>query len=672
VAAVLVHHHDPDLLPGGFLGVSLFFTLSGFLITTLLLREHDATGTIGFRRFWARRLRRLTPVALLGLVLALGVAAIDEPRESLAETGGDVVAAALDVANWRLASDDVDYGDTLRPPSPVAHYWSLAIEEQFYAVFPIVALVALRRGGRRALGGALVAALALSLLAQQFVGDANRAYLGTDSRLGELAVGALLAVGWQGWRSARDGGGRWAGAARLDLAAACAAVALVVSWRRVELGDPRLFDGGLVLHAALAAVVVAAAVAGRWAPALGRFGPLVWLGKVSYAAYVVHFPLYLWLDDAGFAVRLALTLVVAAGVNVLVERPVRFGGALRAGRQAPLAAMSALGAVLLLAVAVPEAAARRDVGATVVAADRPTVVTMPVTSTTTTAPPSSTTAGPATEPVAAAVGGVATAASVPAGAAAPAPPPATVPARVPRLLVVGDSTALATGEGMQRWAAESGRAIVDVVGHYGCTFLQDGRLRVRDGWTQTVSPQCLSLLDVVEETAAATRPDAVVLFLGVIQLSDWDLDDDGTWRTFGDPVFDARYVAAVGAALDRLAALGVPILWADHPTPDWDPETTGPLPGAGEPVINDPARLPRMNVLTDAAVAGRPSVRIVPYARHLAGPDGRIPTDVRPDGLHVAAAAVPGVMAAGFESELAAAYRALAAPGAPRTAWSAA
>jgi peptidoglycan/LPS O-acetylase OafA/YrhL len=214
VAAVLVFHAgltlDGDVLAeGGFLGVSTFFTLSGFLITSLLLTERRATGGVALGRFWSRRLRRLMPAALatLALAIAYGALVATDPGQ-LARLRGDLLAALFYVANWRFIFSDQSYADLFATPSPVLHFWSLAIEEQFYLFYPLVVagVLGAARGSRRAFAVALVVLTVLSvgLMIGLYHGDVSlsRLYYSTGTRAAEMLVGALLAI-WATSRNAR-------------------------------------------------------------------------------------------------------------------------------------------------------------------------------------------------------------------------------------------------------------------------------------------------------------------------------------------------------------------------------------------------------------------------------------------------------------------------------------
>src|SRR5262249_28187326 len=200
VAGVLLFHAGFSWAVGGFLGVSTFFTLSGFLITSLLIRERTATGSIRLRSFWARRFRRLMPAALLtlGLIVLYGVFAATP--EQLQNLRADVLAALGYGANWRFLFFGPSFSPLFSSPSPVRHFLRLPVEEQFYLVFPLIAVgvLAAARGSRRAFGVTLavlaIGSVLLTLALYHPGGDTSRVYYGTDTRAVELFVGALLAV----------------------------------------------------------------------------------------------------------------------------------------------------------------------------------------------------------------------------------------------------------------------------------------------------------------------------------------------------------------------------------------------------------------------------------------------------------------------------------------------
>ncbi|MEO8749542.1 MAG: acyltransferase, partial [Allobranchiibius sp.] len=263
VAAVVVYHVWPDALPGGWLGVDVFFVLSGFLITSLLVAEWNSWGTISLLGFWAARARRLLP-ALVAMLLAVSVASYfwTIPSRRL-PVSLDVISALFYVANWRmLYSDEQYFADTVGLPSPVLHTWSLAIEEQYYLLFPLLLLLllALTRGlsphrRRNVLGAALLVLAALSAwrMGALYVpgSDPNRIYYGTDTRIFELFIGAAAGV-WVGTREFR-GEHRVLFDRLMGWLTWPALALLLFAFAVLRFDSAILFPGGLVLVCVVAA-----------------------------------------------------------------------------------------------------------------------------------------------------------------------------------------------------------------------------------------------------------------------------------------------------------------------------------------------------------------------------------------------------------------------------------
>ncbi len=335
VVAVLLFHGDH--LRGGYLGVDAFFVLSGFLITSLLLAESAAGNGISLRRFWARRARRLLPA--LGPVL-LAVAAyawlVASPAE-LATIRGDAIATMSYVANWRQVWVANDYFALFRDPSPLQHTWSLAIEEQFYLVWPLIVvalvrgrdrLAASRRVGAVALGGAAVSVVAAQLLYD--AGDPSRVYYGTDTRIASILIGAALAAGIA--RAGNDWGRR---RGLLEAAAIGSIVVLGVAWSTLEGASRELYRGGLVVCAVATAIIIAAGVhpERRWVARALSWRPLGAVGLVSYGLYLWHWPVYIVLDAERvgldgwplLAVRVAASALIAVASYRWLEQPIRHG-----------------------------------------------------------------------------------------------------------------------------------------------------------------------------------------------------------------------------------------------------------------------------------------------------------------------------------------------------------
>ncbi|MFC5178846.1 acyltransferase family protein [Nocardioides taihuensis] len=372
VAAVVAFHVGVPWLPGGLLGVSMFFTLSGFLITSILLRAWDQTGGFELRRFYLHRARRLLPALVLVLVTVLGVAWVAD-RTTFATRWQETLAAVFYVSNWQTIAQGQSYLDFFAGPQPLSHLWSLAVEEQFYLVWPLLLLVMMRflRGDRRAVAGltvglALVSFLLLAMHTAPGL-DHTRSYEGTDTRAGELLVGAVLALWLRPARLQRPF--TRARRLRMNLAGLAGVAVVGVMLVTSDYYALWLYRGGLLVFSVAMAVVIASvvypgSVLGR---ALG-VTPLRWVGERSYGIYLWHMPVLAFVPAAaadGFSWRLAtvqvgLTVLLAAASWAWVEDPIRTHGLrhafrlprleladLRPGRQATTAAV---GCVAVLAV----------------------------------------------------------------------------------------------------------------------------------------------------------------------------------------------------------------------------------------------------------------------------------------------------------------------------------
>jgi len=229
-----------------------------------------------------------------------------------------------------------------------------------------------------------------------------------------------------------------------------------------------------------------------------------------------------------------------------------------------------------------------------------------------------------------------------------------------KLLISGDSTAGATGEGIRTWARNSGRAQVDVVGTNGCALQQDGTAILRDGWPEPKNGNCPSLISYTVDVARRLQPDAIILFIGSNQLSDWLLPGQTVANHILEPAFDQLYTSAAGAALRQLGSLGIPVLFTTLPVPAWDPvvQTGNPnTPGTGPIKMNDAGRAMRLNQLTASVVSGVPQTVMTPYSARISNPDGTVPTAIRPDGVHLSPSAVPAIMNGGLEADFRASYQ---------------
>ncbi|AKL72432.1 putative acyltransferase [Actinobacteria bacterium IMCC26256] len=339
VIAVLLFHGG--VLKGGYLGVDLFFVLSGYLITSILLAETARTGTIGLGGFWARRARRLLPALFLMLVAVCAYAVFIAKPTELTQIRGDFLATLGYVANWHLVLAHYDYWRLFTSPSPLNHTWSLAIEEQFYVVWPLVALSVgfIVRRGRTAIAWAramfftsLILSITSAALALEIWHSSKgtvRIYYGTDTRAAAILFGAALAswIAWRGAASTKRG--------RLSLEILGFAATAILVWAYFRLEQGGLYSGGLLI-CSLAATAVIAAITHPDSGLLARglsARLFVEAGIISYGLYLWHWPIYVWLnaDRVGvsgwplLAIRLAVTLAVALLSYRFVEKPIRYG-----------------------------------------------------------------------------------------------------------------------------------------------------------------------------------------------------------------------------------------------------------------------------------------------------------------------------------------------------------
>jgi peptidoglycan/LPS O-acetylase OafA/YrhL len=353
VSMVVIYHLRPSLLPGGFAGVDVFFVISGYLITGHLWRGYQKTGSVSLVDFWGRRARRLVPAAALVLLVTWLVARVVEPVTELPDIAAQIRASALYFQNWQLASDAVNYLQAQGPATPVQHFWSLSVEEQFYLVWPllfgIAALVGIAAARARARGGrhrptangrqaalVTVAVLTTALVACSLaysVYDTRTnpaaAYFVTTTRMWELGIGGLLAMVPDRFsrRIARQGWLGWAGL-------------IAVIYAAFTLSGASPFPGWIAILpvGGAAAMIAGGGAEGRLGPApLTSIRPMVFLGGISYSLYLWHWPIInlysVWRGQApGLVdgpVLVAVAVLLAWLTKIFVEDRVRLSPLLR-------------------------------------------------------------------------------------------------------------------------------------------------------------------------------------------------------------------------------------------------------------------------------------------------------------------------------------------------------
>ncbi len=525
VLGVILYHGGVSWAPGGFLGVDLFFVLSGFLITTLLLSEWKSDGSINLPGFWTRRAKRLLPALLLVLVAVAVYAVTIANADELRTIRGDAFATLGYVANWRFISTGGSYFEQFAAPSPLKHMWSLAIEEQFYLLWPLLVfgMLLLRRGASRVLPAVTAGLLALSVAAMfalhQPGHDPSRVYYGTDTRAQSLLVGALLGMLLRKVRSPSTRAARVA----LQSAGVAAALALGYIWTTVSDRSDALYRGGFLVEALLVAVVITAVTQPKVGPlgAVLSVRPLRWIGQISYGLYLWHWPIFVVLspDRVGIdgyallSLRIAITFGVASLSYYLVEMPIRRGtvSAQKLKRLAPAAVAAVLVTVVVATSSAP--APRVEVAARDLEAPK----------------------------------------MVPARAAR-----VELPRRV---LLVGDSMAGSLAPGFER-AAAAGDFVLWNASVPGCGLSDVGEYWI--GIWQPENPACKpTWRERWPEHIDDFDPDVVVVLVGGHDTADRLID--GVEKRFDAPEGAALATSDIQTATRILSARGARVFWLTLP-----------------------------------------------------------------------------------------------------------
>ena len=599
VASVLFYHAGQSWAIGGYLGVDAFFVLSGFLITALLVTEWSSRPRIDLGAFWARRARRLLPA--LGLVIAgiLVYAAVFAASGELARIRADGFATIGYVANWKFVFSGESYFAHFTQPSPFRHMWSLAIEEQFYLIWPLMvaAILAVGRSLRILLAAAsalLIGSAVLMWLLYAPGQDPSRVYYGTDTRAQSLLLGAIAAILVYLHGPIRSRAARLA----LRAGALVGAVYTLWLWSRMSERTDDLYRGGFLL-AGLAVVTVIASVTQPDRGVMGRalsWFPLRWIGMISYGLYLWHWPIYLTLTSARTGIdgnallflRLATTFVFAALSYYAVERPIR-RGTLRIPR--PALVVPAVAGALVVALVL----CTSDGGASI--AQSPVERQAPR-----------------------------RAGSQESGAV-PAAPTTT------RVLLVGDSVALTLGTGMTIVAAgTNGRVAFENGGTFGCGMLRRGSIRV-GGELIDQHAECDDWNQRWVANMEKFQPNVVVLLAGA-----WDVPDreiDGRQYSPGSVGFDRYFLSELGDATRLLASQGAKVILLTTPFFSRPDLVGGP---ATWPEY-EPWRVDRVNALLRDYLTAHPRAYTLIDLNGFVSPNGKFTAELRgvrlrDDGVH--------------------------------------
>ncbi len=612
VAGVVAFHTGASWAKGGYLGVSLFFTLSGFLIGGLLIREFDGSGHISLGGFWTRRFRRLWPAATMTVAAVFLLNALGGQFD-VHTLAGDSLASLANVANWHYLIQGTSYQDLFEAPSPLLHFWSLAIEEQFYIVFPLVMAFCLRRG-RRVAWGVVAALYGLSVVDQLTASSPDRAYLATGTRAGEILIGVMVAL----WFRRRDAAEPRPVPAWLVVIAPLVGVATLVAWTTVPKGTSAWENGGFVVVGVASCVLILGTIAPRGV--LNRLlgvGVLAWLGTRSFAIYLFHWPIFvMWAPGADGRVtpiewlpRLVLVGLLAEASYRVVEMPIRRTHLLARGWWTIVATTTT---VLIAVMALVLAVSDPPVDRFELSADPPAFV-----------PPT-------------------------------APRRPSNPRRRPRLRPeptvrwptpwrpsrrrrphrraspsYGDSTARAAADGLVEWSENTGLAWVYDLSKPSCPISEYARFRQSPNEPTQPATEACEWRGRFEGWLSDFDPDVVVVMGGTSEIVDFETPELGRTNILSPDGYDfVRNELTTLAGEIRAGSADTQVVVTTAPYNDW-------LLCLSPCLTHQTVRFDRYNELVAELVADGTFDAALPYADHINGMDLE-PTDpFRPDGVHL-------------------------------------
>ncbi len=614
---VLLYHHEAVLFGrrfgGGYLTVSMFFTLSGFLITRLLVAEHERSATLDIKAFYLRRFKRLMPAALVTLLLIAQVWWLAPPPN-----GGigfrSWLSALTYWQNWHLIWTGNSYSNLFTDASPVQHMWSLSLEEQVYIVFPVLMLGLFSLRWSRQRIAPVLAVLAVAGFAAGWYWAARegnaRAYYALEARSAEFLIGAAFAVWWlrsphvprlSAFLRSRPG---W-------LLAVAAVAAEVLLWYAINLTTGGLFPWWVAINGIVVCVIMAYACAGAGVSNWLSWRPLTFTGQISYGVYLVHWPVFLLLskDRVGvtswllLVIRVVVTFAVTLAIYYGVENPVRLGRMWRGRSFAVACVLLGVTGASFVALNEPSRASQL-VDADAVLAQQRALDFLPV-------------LGP-DAPTASAID-------------------PTLPARV---LVVGDSQSWAIGSRLaELWGAPNGVQVEPSPG-VGCGIAELTPIRYLGVEYPNGRSGCAEWRDALPKIVAKFEPQLIVIVGGFGDVADRRLPGSGEWQHIGEAGYDEWLRAQMAEFVDEVTAAGARVLWLSHP------HVRPPREAGSDPYPEEePARMDRYNELIAEIATADERITFADLAAFAAArPGGEFDPVFRPDGAHIDLTVAPDLV----------------------------
>ena len=645
VFIVLLYHHSITWITGGELTVSMFFTLSGFLITRLMVGEWGRTGTVSLTSFYERRVRRLFPASFV-VLLAVAVLWTAFPGSGRRFAPWEWLSGLFYFENVYLQAAGKDYGGLFGLGNPLQHLWSLSLEEQVYLVFPVLVLFMMKaRHDRRAVwrlfavlsslaavGFALGAYYtdhrplwsALPGLSAQCDGS-SCAYYATEVRVAEFLLGAAFAVLWSVWKMAP----RIIDTLRKPVFAAASwpllAFAYLVWWKvgwRNEWAD-RFFPWAVLVNGLVTLVLIAYSIANVGMCRFLSWRPIALAGHTTYTIYLVHWPVFLWWESLrldlsfprwripgtdwvlvdrfwSFCLKTAITLVIVTAIYRLIEDPVR-RRVRWVGRR--LYVWLAVIALVGIAVVIGGRDRRAEAGDLLSSLDESALALQQQIISELPAVPDDAPSDSAVDPA--------------------------LPAR---MLLVGDSQSWVLSAGLESWAATNGVNVVPSPG-VGCGIGENTPIEYL-GVEQNERKGCTEWRDALPQIVAKFKPNLVVIVGGTADLSNRKLPGSEGWSYIGRPDYDSWLTEQMTSFVDVVAATGARVVWFSSPTvrPPYVAGETG-VPPFDE---SDSVRVDAYNALIESIAAADDRVEFADFAAAVrAHPGGEFEPKMRPDGAHI-------------------------------------